>query len=151
MTPAGRVVTADDIKDWHKSPPPRGNGWSRVGYADMIHISGKYQNLHAYNGDEFVDPQERTWGAKGFNSITRHVVLVGGADADLRPKDTRTREQKAALRNYIFIQLQLNPYLKVLGHNQVNPNKSCPCFDVPAWLKGIGVPLKNIVEGNLWQ
>jgi hypothetical protein len=142
-TPEKRVVTPADIQRWHTAPKPHGRGWSRVGYSDMILLSGEVINLAPYDDDSDVDQWEVTYGAKGYNSISRHVVYVGGTDKRLRPKDTRTNRQKQALAAYVFKFLYHNPNAKVIGHNQVS-SKACPSFDVSQWLKSIGVRDENI-------
>ncbi len=143
-TPEGRPVTAATIKKWHTAPPPAGRGWNQVGYSDMIHLNGMVENLVPYNEDEYVQPREITNGVAGYNSQSRHVVYVGGLDADGRkPMDTRTREQMLALRNYIFNMIAHHPDIKVAGHCQF-AEKACPSFDVPVWLGAIGVSEKNI-------
>jgi hypothetical protein len=124
-------------------PKPKGRGWSRVGYSDMIHLDGRIENLTKYDGDNYVTNAEMTWGARGVNSKSRHVVYVGGVDKRFRPKDTRTEEQLQALSNYIRMSLVIWPNLKVAGHNHFAA-KACPCFDVEHWLATIGVHDRNI-------
>lgn len=143
-TPEGRAITSSLIREWHMSPPPKGRGWKQVGYSDMIHLNGLVENLVPYNEDEFVQPREITNGAEGINSLARHVVYVGGMDIDNKnPVDTRSKEQRLALRNYVFNMISNHPDILIAGHNQFS-KKACPSFDVPLWLSGIGVPEKNI-------
>jgi N-acetylmuramoyl-L-alanine amidase len=157
-TPAGRKVDADDIWRWHTSPKEMGGrGWDRVGYSDMIYLDGTLVNLTPFNQDNSVDPWEITWGAKGMNSRSRHVVYVGGLDYDyatpldeddqpgFMPFDTRTPEQKHALEIYVKYMILRHPDIKVAGHNQF-AMKACPSFNVPYWLRQIGIPEKNIHE-----
>lgn len=145
-TQEGRELTVQDIVKMHTSPPPKGRGWKQVGYSDMIHLSGTISNLVPYNDDNIVQPREITNGAVGLNGKTRHVVYVGGVEKDGKtPKDTRTNQQLLALRNYIFHVLSAHPHVKVMGHNQVAP-KACPSFDVPIWLRAIGVKEENIYK-----
>lgn len=143
-TPQGMAVTSKKIREWHTSPPPVGRGWKQVGYSDMIHLNGMLENLVPYNEDDVVQPREVTNGVTGYNTISRHVVYVGGMDEDNKnAKDTRTREQLLSLRNYVFNVISHHPNILVAGHNQF-ANKACPSFDVPKWLRGIGVNDKNI-------
>lgn len=144
-TPEGRQVFPDDIRKWHLSPPPVGRGWSRLGYSDMITLSGMVVRLVNYNDDDIVDPWEITNGASGINSKSRHIVYVGGTDKVGNPKDTRNHEQKEAMKSYVRNFVAKYPDAKVCGHNQFAP-KACPSFDVPAWLRSIGIPEKNIYE-----
>lgn len=133
-TPAGREVSADDIRRWHLSPEPQGRGWRQVGYTDLIHLDGCVERLVDNNEDANVDPWEVTNGAKGYNAVSRHVVYAGGG----KGKDTRTDAQKKALEAYVKDFHRRFPDVKIVGHNQLSA-KACPSFDVQAWLKEIGV------------
>ena len=137
-TPEGRNVTAADIRRMHLSPAPAGRGWKQVGYTDMFHLDGKVERLVDNNEDANVDSWEITNGAKGYNSISRHTVYVGGLDKNLKPKDTRTTTQKSAMERYVKDFHKKHPSVKIIGHNEV-ANKACPCFDVQKWLKEIGL------------
>lgn len=142
-TPEGREVSASEIRHWHTDPEPKGRGWKQVGYTDMIHLDGKVERLVNNNEDAWVDPWEITNGAKGYNAVSRHVVYVGGVDANNRKKakDTRTAAQKEALKKYVLDFHKKFPRVKIIGHYQV-ANKACPSFDVPKWLKEIGIDQK---------
>lgn len=144
-TPEGRQVFPDDIRRWHMSPPPEGRGWSRVGYSEMIMLSGMMVRLQEYNDDGWVDSWEITNGAAGINNKARHIVYVGGTDKKGAPKDTRTHEQIETMKSYVRGFVKKHPDIKVCGHNQF-ANKACPSFDVPSWLRSIGIPDKNIYE-----
>ena len=137
-TPEGREVSAADIRRWHTLPAPAGRGWKQVGYTDLIHLDGRVERLVANNEDANVDPWEITNGAAGYNSISRHIVYAGGCDACMKPKDTRTAAQKAALRKYVLDFHMRHPAVKIVGHNQLSA-KACPSFDVAAWLLAIGI------------
>jgi len=142
-TSEGREVSASEIRHWHTDPEPKGRGWKQVGYTDMIHLDGKVERLVNNNEDAWVDPWEITNGAKGYNAVSRHVVYVGGVDANNRKKakDTRTAAQKEALKKYVLDFHKKFPRVKIIGHYQV-ANKACPSFDVPKWLKEIGIDQK---------
>lgn len=139
-TPEGRAVSSDEIRRWHTSPASKGGrGWSQVGYTDMIHLDGRIERLVDNNEDARVDRWEVTNGAKGINSVSRHVVYVGGLSKDGKtPKDTRTPEQMRAMEDYVKAFHAKHPTVKIIGHNQVAP-KACPSFDVPQWLRSIGI------------
>jgi hypothetical protein len=132
-------VTSAQIREWHTAAPPKGRGWSQVGYTDMIHLDGTVKRLVANNEDAVVDPWEMTNGAVGHNSVSRHIVYVGGCDAAMKPKDTRTPRQLEAMRKYVLDFHHRFPCVKIVGHNQL-ASKACPSFDVPAWLASIGLP-----------
>jgi N-acetyl-anhydromuramyl-L-alanine amidase AmpD len=121
------------------APPPAGRGWKQVGYTDMIHLDGRVERLVQNNEDANVDPWEVTNGAAGYNSVSRHVVYVGGLAKDGKTaKDTRTPQQLAALRNYVSDFHRRFPDVKIVGHNQLAA-KACPSFSVPQWLLSIGI------------
>lgn len=139
-TPEGREVSSDDIRAWHTNPVSKGGrGWSQVGYTDLIHLNGEVERLVDNNEDANVDHWEITNGAKGYNSISRHVVYVGGVVADGKTtKDTRTKAQKAAMEAYVKEFHRKHPNVRIIGHNEVAA-KDCPSFDVQVWLKEIGI------------
>ena len=139
-TREGREMSAAEIRRWHTSPVSAGGrDWKQVRYTDLVHLNGSVERLVANNEDAWVDPWEITNGAKGYNSISRHIVYAGGVAADGKtPKDTRTAAQKAALEKYVKDFHAAHPKVKIIGHNQVAA-KACPSFDVSAWLREIGI------------
>jgi len=119
-----------------------GRGWRQVGYADMIHLGGRIENLVPYNEDDNVDPWEITNGIKANNELydnARHLLYVGGGTG----QDTRTPEQITSMINKVKETIHRHPDILVLGHNQVDKT-GCPGFRVPDWLRSIGVDEKNI-------
>ena len=112
-TPQGRKVTGNDIRAWHTNPISKGGrGWKQW---------------------------EITNGAKGYNSISRHIVYVGGVAADGKtPEDTRTPGQLKALEDYVKDFHRRFPRVRIIGHNEI-ATKACPSFDVQAWLRKIGI------------
>lgn len=139
-TREGREVSSDEIRHWHTDPVSKGGrGWKQVGYTDMIHLDGRVERLVKNNEDEWVDPWEITNGVAGYNSVSRHVVYVGGYAADGQTvKDTRTSAQGAALEKYVREFHRRHPRVKIVGHNELAA-KACPCFDVQKWLKEKGI------------
>lgn len=139
-TPPGREVSGDEIRRWHTAPLWKGGrGWKQVGYTDMIHLDGRVERLVGNNEDAMVDPWEVTNGAAGYNSVSRHVVYVGGVASDGKtPKDTRTPEQQIALEAYVESFHSRFPDVKIVGHNELAA-KACPSFDVKEWLASMGI------------
>lgn len=146
-TPEGREVTKDDIIRWHTSPKHKGGrGWRRPGYSDIIYLDGSLVNILPFNQDDEVDSWEISNGARGINGISRHVVYAGGLTKDAKKaKDTRTKEQLYTLEAYVRYMLLRHPHIQILGHNQV-ASKACPSFDVPVWLKSLGIADKHIYK-----
>lgn len=139
-TPEGREVSSQEIRAWHTNPVSKGGrGWKQVGYTDLIHLDGKVERLVGNNEDANVDTWEVTNGAKGYNSVSRHVVYAGGVAADGKtPKDTRTEAQKRAMEVYVKDFHKRFPKVRIIGHGEVAA-KACPSFDVQVWLKSIGI------------
>ncbi len=148
-TAQDREVTKDEIIHWHTNPKHKGGrGWRRPGYADIIYLDGSLINIIPFNQDEQVDAWEITNGAKGINGISRHLVYVGGLDAaGENAKDTRTSAQKQTLETYVKFTVLRHPDIQILGHQQApGASKDCPSFDVPEWLKSIGIADKHIYQ-----
>lgn len=145
-TPKGRKVSADQVKRWHMDSPPNGRGWSKPGYSKLIALDGSVSNMVSYNDDDYVDAWEISNGVAGINSVSRHFCYVGGLDyLAKKSEDTRTPEQLACLEALVKREIIKHPDIKVAGHNQFAA-KDCPSFDVPAWLRSIGVPEHNIYQ-----
>jgi len=121
----------------------KGRGWTRLGYSDIIFQNGVLYNITPYNEDEWVDEWEITNGVSGINSISRHIVYVGGINSKGQPKDTRTYEQLKTMEKYVRDFIIHHPEAKIAGHNQF-ANKACPSFNVPEWLKYIAIDSKYI-------
>ena len=135
-----REVSSAEIRRWHTAPESEGGrGWSQVGYTDLVHLDGKVDRLVQNNEDAYVDGWEVTNGAAGFNSVSRHIVYVGGVAKDGKtPKDTRTPAQHVALEKYVKEFHLRFPKVRIIGHNEL-AKKACPSFDVQKWLKQIGI------------
>jgi N-acetylmuramoyl-L-alanine amidase len=169
-TPEGRDLKPQDIIDMHISPEKqadgrykfmgklykhvhelpvkyqkkRGRGWSVPGYSEVITLDGKSHVLRAYNENNWVEANEVTNGATGFNQVTRHICYIGGLTTDgKKVKDTRTEDQEATMYDKVLSFIKSNPDIKILGHNQV-ANKGCPSFSVPQWLRSVGIDEENI-------
>lgn len=139
-TPEDRDVSGSEIRHWHTDPVSKGGrGWKQVGYTDLFHLDGRVERLVGNNEDANVDPWEITNGAKGYNSISRHIVYAGGCDKSMKPKDTRTAAQKEAMKRYVTDFHRRFPQVKIVGHRDLGANKACPSFDVKSWLKEIGI------------
>lgn len=135
-TPAGRVVGPADVKRWHQAPPPAGRGWSRPGYHFLVGLFGEVWQLHPLNEDCFIDEDEITYGARGYNAESIHIAYAGGVAADGHtPKDTRTPAQRRELRALVASLKKIAPRARVLGHRDLpGCSKACPSFDVETQL-----------------
>jgi N-acetylmuramoyl-L-alanine amidase len=145
-TREGVPVSAAAIVRYHL----QNRGWSRPGYSDIIELDGRLVNVRAYDDDDNVSPWEVTNGMLGqFNRNARHVCYVGGIDANKKAKDTRTAGQLATMQKYILDHIERHPAIVIIGHNAVQ-RKGCPCFNVPDYLRSIGVPERNIGSFRLY-
>lgn len=135
-------MSQSDIRHWHTDPVSKGGrGWKQVGYTDLIHLDGTVERMVQNNEDAEVDPWEVTNGAAGYNSVSRHIVYVGGCAKDGKTaKDTRTLEQKRALVHYVRDFHARFPQIRIVGHRELpGVKKACPSFDVQQWLQAIGI------------
>lgn len=114
-TPEGRDDKAADIKRWHKA-----QGWSDIGYHYVIDLDGT------------IEPGRplETAGAHctGHNANSIGICYIGGCDKDMKPKDTRTEEQKASLITLLKYLVAKYPGAKIYGHKDF-AQKACPSFD----------------------
>lgn len=142
-TLAGRPFSATDIRNMHV----RGNGWSRIGYHAIIELSGAAVATlpHATPGIHI----------RGHNANSVAVCYIGGIGANGKPADTRTLPQIVGMTNLLRSWRELYPDAKIRGHRDLSPDKdgdgivephewlkSCPCFDVAAWCRSVGIDPK---------
>ena len=126
-TPEGRHVDAATISAWDKAK------FGQTSYHWVVEIDGnKVQTLK--------DDQKGAHVGKA-NTGNIGVCYVGGMDKAMNaPKDTRTREQKIALRTLIRTYQDRYPGIIVRGHRDwPGVSKACPSFSVADWLKN-GMP-----------
>ncbi len=115
-TVEGVPYTIKDIRKWHLN-----RGFEDVGYHYVITLDGRVQRGRSL----------AKFGAhcKGENSHSIGICYIGGRTSSGEYKDTRTEQQKEALRKLIADIKQLYPEITCHGHNEF-ANKACPCFDV---------------------
>lgn len=123
-TPEGRDVSVDTIRNWHV----KDNGWSDIGYHWVIGLDGSINK----GRDESISGAH----AKGYNSTSVGVVYVGGCDANMKAKDTRTDAQKTSLHCLLQDLKGRYPNAEIIGHRDVS-SKECPSFDAKAEYKAI--------------
>ena len=81
------------------------------------------------------------------NSNSEHIAYIGGIDKQGKGIDNRTAGQRLSMENIIRWYVEKYPNIIILGHNQVAP-KFCPCFNVPKYLKFLGIKEQNIYSGD---
>ena len=123
----GKDYRAKDIDRWHKA-----RGWKGIGYHYVIDLDGTVEKGR----------KDSEIGAhcSGQNAHSIGVVYVGGLAKDGKTaKDTRTKEQKAALITLVKKLLkQYNLTINnVYCHNQF-ANKACPSFSINTFKREVG-------------
>lgn len=116
-TPEGSPRTVEQIRRYHVDKL----GWKDIGYHYLIYLDG---TIHAGRPDEQVGAH-----TAGYNATSIGVAYVGGVDKDMKPKDTRTPEQKRALVSLCRCLLMKYTGATIHGHREF-ANKACPSFDV---------------------
>ena len=111
-----QTSSAAQIDSWHRQ-----RGWKLgIGYHYVIRRNGE------------IESGRPEWmvGAHcvNHNAHSIGVCYEGGLDIRGQPDDTRTENQKAAMR-WLLRQLHRSyPKAVILGHHDLNPQKDCPCI-----------------------
>jgi len=121
-TPEGVDYNAKDIDKWHRQ-----RGFKKIGYHYIIKLDGTIERGR----------EEREMGAHtlGQNLHSIGICYIGGLTKDKeKPKDTRTPEQKKAIKGLVNSLIRKykekeNITLTVHGHNEF-AKKACPCYNV---------------------
>ena len=111
----GQRVSVQDIDRWHRQ-----RGFDCIGYHFYITVDGTI-----WTGRPLSQVGAH---CKGYNAHSIGICYEGGLDEEGRPCDTRTLLQKAALVALINKLRELYPAADVVGHNDLNLHKACPCF-----------------------
>lgn len=116
-TPEDKDFTVKQIDNWHRLRGFRCIGYHYVIYRDgSVHEGRPLAQIGAH--------------ATGHNAHSIGICYIGGCAADGKtPKDTRTAEQRKALKLLVKQLLAKYPGSTVHGHSEF-ANKACPSFDV---------------------
>lgn len=128
-TREGKPFGIRDIDRWHRE-----RGFRQVGYHYVIELDGTIRKGR--------DLAQIGAHVAGCNADSIGICYIGGLDADGKPCDTRTEEQRAAMF-YLLQQLRERfPDAVICGHRDLSPDrngngviepwewlKACPCFD----------------------
>ena len=83
--------------------------------------------------DGTIEPGRPEWmvGAHcvNHNAHSIGVCYEGGLDIRGQPADTRTAEQKVAMRQLLEDLHRRYPRALIVGHRDLNPHKDCPCIE----------------------
>lgn len=114
-TPEGKDYTVDTLRQWHKQ-----RGFSDVGYHFIVHPDGR---LEAGRSIDIAGAH-----CVGHNVHSIGVCYIGGLDSNGQPKDTRTKEQRIALKTLLVSLRIIYRQAPIYGHCDFSA-KACPCFD----------------------
>ena len=113
-----QTSSAKQIDEWHRD---RGfhNG---IGYHFVVRRDGSI---------ELGRPLEMV-GAHVVNHNKHSIGICyeGGLNSAGKSEDTRTPEQKQALREKLEELHRMFPKALIVGHHDLNPGKDCPCYEV---------------------
>ena len=116
-SPQGRGDNAATIHKWHLD-----RGWSGIGYHHVILEDGTLEPGRP--------PYWTGAHCRGHNTDSVGICLIGmGGDA--------TNRQLSTLLDIIKTYRLINEDAEVLGHCDLDSNKTCPGFDVRAWLNEV--------------
>ena len=112
-----QTSSAAQIDTWHRE---RG-----------FHLGIGYHYVIRRNGDIESGRPEWLIGAHcmNHNKYSIGVCYEGGLDARGQPADTRTDEQKAAMRKLLERLHRDYPKAVIVGHRNLSHDRDCPCFD----------------------
>ena len=116
-TEEGKDYTVEDINSWHLE-----RGFKKIGYHYVIYRDG---SIHVGRPLEEAGAHCKT---QNVNSIG--ICYIGGL-RNGKAADTRTPEQKEALKKIVAACKLLIPDITIHGHREFAA-KDCPCFDVSA-------------------
>lgn len=137
-TLAGMNIGVKEIREWHTLPPPKGRGWSDVGYHKIIRRLPLDVTKGLIEDGRPLD----VIGAhvEGYNHCSIGICLVGGCkkgdNGKLVPENNFTVAQFDCLHNLLSVMEYDFPDAIIQGHRDFpNVHKDCPSFDVKEWLK----------------
>lgn len=117
-TRCNRDYSAEQLLKDHKA-----RGFRTIGYHFYIRRSGMVtQHRRLLEAGAHCRP---------YNRCSIGICYEGGLDADGKPADTRTTEQREQLLLLLMKLKKLFPKAKIAGHRDMPgaTPKACPCFD----------------------
>jgi len=143
QTRPSQKIGARDIDRWHRE-----RGWLKIGYAKVIKRDGTVEQGR--------DDDELQAHVKDYNHISTSICLIGGAKEEnwKEPEDNFTGEQWESLKKVLEEQVIKYPEARIVGHTNLDENKTCPNFNVREYLlnediKGYKFADATVSEGDL--
>lgn len=125
-TPPDMDIGAAEINEWHLE-----RGWSGIGYHWVIRRDGTIEKGRDLDGDGDVDDEQGAH-AYGFNKNSVGICLIGGQYGDFDFTFSQIQKLKS-LSDYYKARY---PGIEVVGHRDLDSNRTCPNFDVRSLLNG---------------
>lgn len=135
-TPEGKDLGRKDINMMHVQ-----RGFQCIGYNFVVKLDGTVQTGRSLTIDG-AHCNSKGFSGRSYNKHSIGICYIGGTDVRGKAKDTRTPEQKKALRELIAKLVKEYPIKEILGHRDTSPDlngdgvvepyewtKMCPCFD----------------------
>lgn len=116
-------IGAHEIRSWHMNE----NGWSDIGYHYVIRRNGIVENGRP----------ESVGGAHtaGQNGDSIGICMVGGKAHNNWHVSNYTAAQWEALESLVSMLIEKHDGVEVYGHYEFSNEKTCPNFDVEAWME----------------
>lgn len=112
-----------EINQWHLD-----RGWKEIGYHDVDRRDGRIEigrSIHLSGAH-----------TKGHNHDSIGICLVGGKSQDNEPENNFTEKQFKSLAQLIrMYRVTYGADLPVYGHSDFSAYKTCPNFNVKAFLE----------------
>jgi N-acetylmuramoyl-L-alanine amidase len=136
QTRPSQKIGAKDIDRWHRK-----KGWLKIGYGSVIKRDGTIEQ-----GREDDEVQATV---KGYNHTAFGLCLVGGANEDnwKEPEDNFTAETWESLKTELTRLVKKYPDARIVGHYDLDKNKTCPNFDVQDYLLHEDIPNYKFQDG----
>lgn len=135
-TRAGQDIGRKEINQMHVA-----RGFQCIGYNYVVRLDGTVEVGRSLTIDG-AHCNSKGFSGVSYNKHSIGICYVGGLDVHGKAKDTRTPEQKKALRELIAKLVKEYPIKEILGHRDTSPDlngdgvvepyewtKMCPCFD----------------------
>lgn len=117
-----QTSSAADIDNWHKQRKARnGAYWKGIGYHFVVRRDGTIETGRP------IEEQGAHCYLHNRHSIG--ICYEGGLDMVGNAADTRTPEQKKALRKLLEELHGKFPHALIVGHRDMEPSRKCPCFN----------------------
>lgn len=117
-------------------------GFRTIGYHYIVKLDGTVEKGRPEN-EEGAHCNTAGFSPSAYNKHSIGICYIGGLDAALKAKDTRTPQQKDALHKLVSDICKRHRIKEIIGHRDTSPDKNhngkietfewikyCPCFEV---------------------